>query len=108
LYLEEANEARLLDHISITNITKCNTSKGYQDATPHQLTENCTEIFEEEIEALRPSHIIFFTGRGYDSHIDRLNFGYANSPKDTTAQTFKKEIKNKRSVWWWHRKFSEK
>ena len=29
LYPEE-NENRLLDYISITNITKCNTSRGYQ------------------------------------------------------------------------------
>ena len=71
------------------------------------MTENCIEIFEEEIKALQPTHIIFFTGRGYDSYINRLNFGYANSPKDITAQTYKKEIKNKSSVWWWHRKFSE-
>lgn len=107
LYPEEGSKAGLLDHISITNVTKCNTSKGYQDTTPYCLTENCIEIFEEEIKALRPTRIIFFTGKGYDSYIDKLNFGYVNSPKDITAQTYKKEIKNKCSIWWWHRKFSE-
>ena len=76
LYPEEGNEARLLNYISITNITKCNTSKGYQDTTPYRLTENCVGIFEEEIKALRPTHIIFFTGKGYDSYIDKLKFGY--------------------------------
>lgn len=106
LYPEE-NEAQLLDHISITNITKCNTSKDYRDTTPCLVKENCIEIFEEEIKALQPTHIIFFTGKDYDSNIDRLNFGYANSPKDMTARTDKKLIKNGSSVWWWHRKFSE-
>jgi len=105
LYLEEENEAELLDHISITNVTKCNTSVDYRDTTPYYLTENCIEIFEEEIKALRPKHIIFFTGKGYDSYIDKLNFGYS-SFKDVTKQTDRKEIKNQYSVWW-HRKFYE-
>lgn len=102
LYPEE-DEATLLDHISITNITKCNTSQDYRDTTPHLLTENCIEIFEEEIKALRPRHIIFLTGTGYDSYIDKLTFGYGISPKDITRQTYKKEIKNQYFVWWWHR-----
>jgi len=107
LYLEEGNEARLLDHISITNITKCNTSLDYRDTTPYCMTDNCVEVFEEEIKALRPKHIIFFTGRGYDSYIDKLSFGYAISPKDITKRTYKKEIENQYLVWWWHREFFE-
>jgi len=107
LYPEEGNEARLLDHISITNVTKCNTCLDYQDTTPYRLTENCIEIFEEEMKALRPKHIVFFTGRGYDSYIDKLSFGYAISPKDITKRTYKKEIKNQYFVWWWHREFYE-
>ena len=48
LYPDEENETGLLDHISITNLTKCNTSRGYQDTTPDYLTENCVNIFEGE------------------------------------------------------------
>jgi hypothetical protein len=96
----------LLDNISITNLTKCNTSTDYRDTTPFRLTENCIEIFEEEMKALRPRHIVFFTGTGYDSHIGKLNFGYVISPKEITNRTYKKEIKN-RPVWWWHREFYE-
>ena len=107
LYPEEGSEAELLNHISITNVTKCNTSVDYRDTTPYHLTENCIEIFEEEIKALRPKHIILFTGTGYDPYIDKLSFGYVISPKDITKRTYKKEIKNRYSVWWWHREFYE-
>jgi len=111
LYPEGENDAdMILNHISVTNLTKCNTSEKYQDTTPYYLTENCIELFEQEIRSLRPKHIIFFTGRGYDSYIDKLNFGY--SIKDITKRmdkreiTNRKEIKNK-SVLWWHREFYE-
>lgn len=107
LYPEEEDEVDLLDHISITNITKCNTSKGYRDTTPYYMTDNCVEILEEEIKALHPKHLIFLTGRGYDSYINSLDLGYVLPPKDATGQTYKRPIENQHSVWWWHREFYE-
>ncbi|MBT0160834.1 hypothetical protein G4O51_12715 [Candidatus Bathyarchaeota archaeon A05DMB-2] len=109
LYPEQGSEELpdLLDRIAITNITKCNTSSDYRDTTPYYLTENCLEIFEEEVKALRPKHIIFFTGRDYDLYIDKLTFGYSVPPRDITKRTHKKEIKTRCSLWWWHREFCE-
>ncbi len=107
LYPEEEDEVDLLDHISITNITKCNTTTDYRDTTPYYLTDNCVEILEEEIKALRPKHLVFLTGRGYDSYIDSLDLGYALPPKDVTERTYKRPIKNQYHVWWWHREFQK-
>lgn len=110
LYLKgNDEESALLDslnNISITNLTKCNTTKDYRDTTPYRLTENCIEIFEEEMKALRPRHIIFFTGKSYDRYIDKLTFGYVTPPTDVTDRTYEKEIKNGRALWW-HREFYE-
>jgi len=111
LYPNEENDAdRILSHISVTNLTKCNTSENYQDTTPYYLTDNCIELFEQEIRSLRPKRIIFFTGKGYDSYIDKLNFGY--SIRDVTKRTDKREITNRKGiknkyVWWWHRELIE-
>lgn len=105
LYPEEEDEAEILDHVSITNLTKCNTSTDYRDTTPYDLTDNCIEIFEEEIKALRPKHLVLLTGKDYDSYIEKLSFGYATTPEDMTRRTHKKEIKKESYVWWWHRRF---
>ena len=107
LYPEEENEAAILNYISITNLTKCNTSTDYRDTTPYDLTDNCIEIFEEEIKALRPKYMVLFTGKDYDSYIYRLSFGYAISPRDMTKRTYKSEIKKQSYVWWWYRQFYE-
>jgi hypothetical protein len=112
LYPEGGNDVnRLLNHIAITNLTKCNTTLNYPDTTPYQLTENCIEIFEQEIKALQPKHIIFFTGTGYDRYISGLKFGHDSYhdmtvPTDKREITDRKEVRNK-CVWWWHRKFYE-
>jgi len=103
----EKNEAELLDYISITNLTKFNTSKSFHDETPLFLTKNCIDnIFEKENTALQPKHMIFLTGTHYDKYINRLKFGYATN-KDRSTQTDKKENVKKESVWWWHRESIE-
>jgi len=108
LYPEEENEAEILNRISVTNLTKCNTSTDYRDTTPYELTDSCIEIFEEEIKALHPKHVVLFTGKDYDPYINKLRFGYTVFPRDMTKRTYKSEIKNQSYVLWWHRQFCGK
>jgi len=107
LYEEEKdNTNRLLSHIVITNLTKCNTSEGSDDTTPYFLTDKCAEIFEEEIRILQPKHIILLTGRGYDPYTAKLKFGYRNPPKNVNGQMGRHKIGNIDACWW-EREFSE-
>jgi hypothetical protein len=112
LYPEEEDDLdKLLDHIAITNVLKCNTvGKNYVDTTPFALVDNCIEVLEEEIRALQPKHIVMFTGRAYDEYIGKLTFGF--EPVNITNQTCTKQITDRveikhKSVCWWLRDFSE-
>jgi len=106
LYPNFKSIEELLQKIAITNLTKCNTSKGFRDTTPYALTERCIELFEKEIKILNPKHLIFFTGADYDNYLLRLNFGFQNHPLEKTSQTSRREIGNS-SPLWWEREYSD-
>lgn len=106
-----------LENISITNLAKCNIydhkTNTYQNISDDFYFECCIEIFEKEIELLEPTHIICFTGAGYDHLIKKLTFGF-DEPEIKDDMPFdenhKKNIKKKdgttNKVWWWQRQYS--
>jgi len=106
-----------LENIFITNLVKCNfleCQDSYENITGFEYFSNCLDIFEKEIEIVKPSHVIFFTNDYYDSLVDDLHFGYEDSDcewEDLSSKYHRKQvsqraIKNK-NVSWWHRVFRE-
>lgn len=90
--------------VAITNLIKCNTG-GPRDITPEEIRRNCINfgVFENEIKILKPTHIIFFTGRDYDDYIESFDFGFKHDKiKDKGKQT---KIKNNKKIIWWEREF---
>jgi hypothetical protein len=87
----------LWEHIAVTNLTKCNTSTeiDYGDTTPYYFTEQCIQLFEEEVTQLQPKHMILFTGKGYDHYITKLSF-IEGKNFDEDHQ----KIINGKAVWW--------
>jgi uracil-DNA glycosylase len=60
----------LLDDIAITNLVKCNISDNEKetsdDITHDFYYKQCVPLFEKEIIALNPTHLILFTNTSYD------------------------------------------
>lgn len=115
IYSKENNDLSFLDNVFITNLVKCNVNKKGVDSkniTGYDYFSNCIDIFEKEIEIVKPSHIIFFTNSQYDDLISNLSFGFEkNRHQDFSTKEHRKEItqrnlKNK-DVCWWHRRFYE-
>jgi hypothetical protein len=108
-----------IDDVFITNLAKCNISeKGNrtaQNITGWEYFAACVPIFEAEIQIVRPTHIVFFTGGCYDSLIRNMRFGFdISSLVDNRfdEEGCKKEIAMEneeqfRRVLWWRRSFSD-
>lgn len=101
-----------LDDIAITNLVKCNIYDNKTD-TSNDITDDyyykqCIHLFEKEIIALKPTHLILFTNTGYDHLLKDLSFGYTEA-HTVNDDEYKKSIKRKDGLyetWWWHRSFS--
>ncbi len=101
-----------LDDIAITNLVKCNISDNEEetsvDITHDFYYKQCVPLFEKEIIALKPTHLILFTNTGYDHLLKDLTFGQSNST-DVYDEDYKKSIDKEDGsfqTWWWHRNFS--
>lgn len=103
LYPEDITDhGKLWNHIALTNLTRCNTSQDSYDTTPYYFTEQCIKFFEEEVKNIKPKHLVLFTSMSYDPYIEKLHFGYSNSPKNITEQANRNG-----NMCWWERKFSD-
>jgi len=78
--------------IAVTNMVKCSISANFDKTTP-EMKDNCLEagFVRAEIEEVKPTHLIFFTGHKYDSQIRSL-FDLKHEITDEPD----KEIK----IWW--------
>lgn len=101
-----------LDDIAITNLVKCNISDNEEetsvDVTHDFYYKQCVPLFEKEIIALKPTHLILFTNTDYDHLLRDLTFGHSNFT-DTHDEDYKKSIDKEEGsfqTWWWHRSFS--
>lgn len=87
---------------AMTDLLKCNNSKGYDTATD-VMKENCIQklgVFSEEVKLLRPKLIILFTGRSYDEYLGGMCFGdYRVERKDGSVR------KGRRKLCWWDREY---
>lgn len=95
----DGNTTTCFENIAVTNIVKCNISiEGYRDTTPRSIREKCLEskIFEKEIMALNPKHVIFLTGpnKTYDEAIT----AFINHHKGTKGRKTKRDYG--KIVWW--------
>lgn len=102
-----------LDDIAITNLVKCNIydnkTNTSRNITPPFYYEQCIKLFEKEIIALQPTHIVLFTRWGYDYLLEDLTFGYSVF-KDIRDEDYKKKIKKDKGYFspaWWHRNFGD-
>lgn len=93
-----------VENIAITNMIKCNSTGengDYSDKTPKDIIQNCIEsrIFEKEISALKPKHIVFLTGPVgiYDDAITNFKFGYQKVKKG------RKTTRDNGKIIWWER-----
>lgn len=60
-----------IEHIAFTNIVKCNDSPT-KDTTSSLVKTNCIlnlRVLRNELEIIRPTHIIFYTAKNYDDYI---------------------------------------
>jgi len=102
-----------LDDIAITNLVKChiydNKTNTKRNITSTYYYEQCIKLFEKEIIAIQPTHMVLFTKWGYDYLLKDLTFGYSDF-KDIYDDDFEKSIKKKtgesQKYCWWHRNFS--
>ncbi len=65
------NSDNSIENIAITNIVKCNNSVGCDNTcefTKSQCIANLG-VIREEIRCIKPTHVIFYTGRFYDGYI---------------------------------------
>lgn len=63
-----------IENIAFTNIVKCNDSMG-RDTTSSVTKDHCIcelNVIGREIAIIDPTHIVFYTSRGYDDHIRRV------------------------------------
>jgi len=80
--------------IAVTDIVKCsNNSESWRAKTEGIMKNNCVEagFLKAEIEEVKPTHLMFFTGHDYDSQIQEL-LGYEPEITDEPE----KEIR----IWW--------
>lgn len=102
-----------LDDIAISNLCKCNVfdqknDDQSQDITPDPYYINCFEIFQNEVELVKPTHLIFFTGKYYDFLIENFQMQDRNckdqNSKDDTIEVKKENGEtSKIRPYWWHR-----
>ena len=62
------------EHIAFTNIVKCNNSSDF-DTTSDFVKEHCIKqlkVLSNEIEIIKPTHIIFYTSWNYDNYIGNV------------------------------------
>ena len=102
-----------LDDIAITNLVKChiydNKTNTKKNITPTFYYEQCIKLFEKEIIAIQPTHMVLFTKWGYDYLLRDLTFEHSNFT-DITDEDYKKSIDKEDGsfqTWWWYRNFSE-
>ena len=60
-----------IENIAITNIVKCNDSDG-DDNTCEFTKSQCIAnlgVIREEIRCIKPTHVVFYTGKTYDGYI---------------------------------------
>jgi hypothetical protein len=78
--------------IAITDMTKCSISDNFAETTT-EMKDTCLNagFLKAEIEEIKPSHLIFFTGHDYDSQIRSLL-----ALKHEIVDQPEREIK----IWW--------
>lgn len=62
------------EYIAFTNMVKCNNSPD-KDTTTNSMKEFCIEkmkVLRNEIMIIKPTHIIFYTGRDYDYYMEKV------------------------------------
>jgi hypothetical protein len=94
--------------IAITDLVKCSTSTDL-DNTSDTLIKNCQKagFFENEVEIIKPTHLVLFTGSDYDTFLEKLHFN--SKSIDETNSKDSRDVGGKRGqVKWWHRKFIDK
>lgn len=63
-----------IENIAFTNIVKCNDSMG-RDTTSLSTKDHCIcelNVIGHEIAIIGPTHVVFYTARGYDGHIPHI------------------------------------
>ncbi len=66
------------EFISFTNMVKCNYSPDV-DTTNNTMKNNCIKkhrVLMQEIKHIKPTHIIFYTGRSYDKYLPAVFDSY--------------------------------
>jgi len=99
-----------LKYIFVSNLAKCGADSEHPNiVTSKKAFRSCKNIFQKEIELVKPTHLIILTGTSYDDIIEGLNFT-TSEPEDKTSQddTFElhKSSGETQRVPWWHRKYS--
>lgn len=106
-----ANEPEdAIERIAITNLIKCNNAMDddgknsdgtYNDYTTPTMMENCLNklgVFWNELDILKPKHIIFFTHFYYDEYLN--NFSNKFTLKEIHDKEFSRQNGAKRILWW--------
>ena len=86
------------NHIAITNMVKCNNTDDNDDTTD-DMKQNCISkqgIIKNEIEILKPTHIVFYTHTYYDMYIRDI----FDQTENITSYNAKKSIGNVEMLWW--------
>ena len=92
------------ENIAVTNMVKCNDAaktSTYKDTTKKETKEYCINklnVIRKEIEIIKPTHIVFYTGLYYDGYIFKEkenenvlfdSIKKINMPKNLSSDPFK-------------------
>ncbi len=106
---ENTNKEELWRKIAATNLVKCSNSP-WRDNTTREMKANCINVagyLKREVEIIKPTHLVLFTGLHYDDYLGKLKFEdtkpfeKAIKPKIITGE--KRQVE----VGWWHRQYWE-
>ncbi len=87
-----------MEYVGFTNLLKCNDGNTLDDATQKMKHYCINELaaIRKELELIQPTHIIFYTGWGYDEYIEGL---FAEPPAGREEYVTRK-IGRKTMPWW--------
>ena len=98
-----------LKYIFVSNLAKCGADSEHPNiVTSKKAFTSCKNIFQKEIELVKPTHLILLTGKSYNDIIEGLNFRSSSHEDETSRDsTFKlrKPCGETQEVPWWHRKY---
>jgi uracil-DNA glycosylase len=106
---ENANKDELWRKIAVTNLVKCSNSPS-RDNTTQEMKKNCINVagyLKQEVEIIKPTHLVLFTGLHYDEYIKILKFWNTSFVEKVSERKIIAGEIRQVEVGWWYRQYWE-